>query len=100
MKIQSFILVLCVSCLALAISYASDTNTSEWFPFVLAEKLDPASPANMGRLVLDAPAGKHGFVKVQGDHFVFEDGTPARFWGTNLCFNACFPSKENANLVY
>ena len=30
---------------------------------------------------IEAPAGRHGFVTVKGDKFVFEDGTPARFWG-------------------
>lgn len=72
----------------------SDDGT--WYPFVLSEQLDPNSPANMGKQVLDAPAGKHGFVTVKGSNFVFEDATPARFWGTNLCFSACFPSKEQA----
>jgi hypothetical protein len=32
----------------------------------------------------DRPAGQHGMVKVDGDRLVFEDGTPARFWGANL----------------
>jgi hypothetical protein len=31
--------------------------------------------------LLDAPAGKHGFVQRDGDCFTFEDGSPARFWG-------------------
>ena len=44
-------------------------------------------------------AGKHGFTKTIGDHFEFEDGTRARFWGTNLCFSACFPSKKEAKIM-
>lgn len=44
----------------------------------------------------EKPAGKHGFLQVQGDHFVFADGTKARFWGTNLNSGACFPTKEQA----
>ncbi|BBH19842.1 hypothetical protein Back11_11870 [Paenibacillus baekrokdamisoli] len=40
-----------------------------------------------GKIVLDAPAGRHGFLKSKGDNFVFEDGTPFRMWGTNLVFN-------------
>jgi len=44
----------------------------------------------------EKPAGKHGFLKVQGDRFVFEDGTPVRFWGTNLNSGACFPEKPYA----
>ena len=32
----------------------------------------------------DRPAGRHGFVKADGAKLVFADGSPARFWGTNL----------------
>jgi len=53
----------------------------------------------MGTLVLDAPAGKHGFAKAKGRYFHFEDGTPAKFWGTNLSFSACFPSKKEAVII-
>jgi len=31
-----------------------------------------------------SPAGQHGFLGVRGERFVFADGTPARFWGTNF----------------
>ena len=44
----------------------------------------------------EKPAGKHGFLTVQGERFVFEDGTPVRFWGTNLNSGACFPEKDYA----
>ena len=44
----------------------------------------------------EKPAGKHGFLKAQGDRFVFEDGTPVRFWGTNLNSGACFPDHDYA----
>jgi hypothetical protein len=39
----------------------------------------------------ERPAGKHGFLKVQGERFVFEDGTKARFWGTNFNSGLNFP---------
>ncbi|MDH3347178.1 MAG: cellulase family glycosylhydrolase [Desulfobulbaceae bacterium] len=32
----------------------------------------------------EKPAGRRGFVKSQGEQLVFADGTPARFWGTNI----------------
>ena len=43
----------------------------------------------------EKPAGKHGFLKVKGDHFEFEDGTPARFWG--VCINAAANFPEHAH---
>ena len=44
----------------------------------------------------EKPAGKHGFLKVNGEAMCFEDGTPARFWGVNINGSACFPSKDFA----
>lgn len=39
----------------------------------------------------EKPAGRHGFLKVEKDHFTFEDGAPGRFWGVNFNGGACFP---------
>lgn len=47
--------------------------------------------------LLDAPAGKHGFVTVKEGHFFFEDGKRAKFWGTNLVGSNCFPSQSDAD---
>ena len=38
----------------------------------------------------ERPAGKRGFVRATEDGLTFEDGTPARFWGTNLTAYALF----------
>lgn len=38
----------------------------------------------------DKPAGKRGFLKAVGEDLVFEDGTKARFWGTNISAYALF----------
>jgi hypothetical protein len=42
----------------------------------------------------EKPAGKHGFLKVDGDRFIFEDGTEARFWGTNFNSGLNFPAYD------
>ncbi|MBQ2876255.1 MAG: hypothetical protein IJE25_04545 [Clostridia bacterium] len=47
----------------------------------------------------EAPAGKHGFLTVKGDKFVFEDGMVAKFWGANFNSALCFPSHEYAEQV-
>ena len=39
----------------------------------------------------EKPAGKHGFLEVNGDSFVFADGTPGLFWGTNFNSGMNFP---------
>ena len=47
----------------------------------------------------EKPAGKHGFCRVKGDKFEFEDGTPARFWGVIFNGATCFPEHEYAEGV-
>jgi hypothetical protein len=41
------------------------------------------SPADV-RFLLDAPAGKHGFIGVADGHLVTPDGKRFRMWGINL----------------
>lgn len=47
----------------------------------------------------EKPAGKHGFLKVDGRNFTFEDGTAAKFWGTNFNGAACFPEHDYSERV-
>lgn len=44
----------------------------------------------------ERPAGKHGFLQVDGRSFKFEDGTVAKFWGTNFNGAGCFPEHAYA----
>ena len=57
--------------------------------------------ANTGALdmrhLLDAPAGKHGFVKVKGEHMYFENGTRAKFIGFNLPTRSNTPDHKTAD---
>ncbi|MCM1155486.1 MAG: hypothetical protein NC314_02260 [Roseburia sp.] len=56
--------------------------------------------ANKGILdyswLLDAPAGKHGFVREQNGHLYFADGTRARFLGFNMATRSATPTHETA----
>jgi len=47
----------------------------------------------------ERPAGKHGFVRADGEDLRFEDGTVAKFWGVNFNGGACFPSHEYSHKV-
>ena len=54
--------------------------TRNWFRQALQWD---SSPVDLSYLnASDRPAGRHGRVRADGDALVFEDGTPARFWGT------------------
>ena len=62
------------------------------------------TPAYPGRMPVDIsfvfekerPAGKHGFLTVDGDHFRFEDGTRLKFFGVCLSGSANFPEHDYA----
>ena len=47
----------------------------------------------------DCPAGNHGFLKVDGENFRFEDGSLGKFWGVIFNGAACFPTHEYADKV-
>ncbi|MFX0092055.1 MAG: carbohydrate binding domain-containing protein [Candidatus Hodarchaeota archaeon] len=70
-----------------------------WSPFMLPWNDSTPTASDMSWL-LDPPAGKHGFLEVGEDgHFYFEDGLLARFWGTNLCWDFCFPNYSDAAVI-
>lgn len=49
------------------------------------------SPVDLSFLnAAERPAGKHGFLQARKEELVFEDGTPVRFWGTNLTAGTLF----------
>jgi hypothetical protein len=68
-------------------------------PFTVSHALRQDSPADV-RFLLDAPAGKDGFVRVSGGHLLKPDGTRLRLWGVNITgWNkgaAIMPPKEDA----
>jgi len=58
-------------------------KTDEYFTFQPAKDDFQPNILDVSRWV-EAPTGKHGFLGRRGDQFVFEDGTPARFWGAQM----------------
>jgi len=98
-----------VTTIALAVFLAGSigfgrAQTSEGMvPFTLDHRrgLDQHSPVDVSYL-LDAPAGKHGFVKVADGHLATADGKRIRFWGVNITDwsrgSRQIPTKEDAAL--
>ncbi len=64
------------------------------FPFLISYN-SPDNAVSMAHL-LDAPAGKHGFVRVADGHFVTDQGR-IRFNATNLTGPANFPTHAQAD---
>jgi hypothetical protein len=71
----------------------------EMKPFTLNHREGAASVIDLSFL-LDAPAGKRGFVRVTDGHLVTGDGSRLRLWGVNITDwskgSTMFPSKEDA----
>ncbi len=63
------------------------------FPFVIT--YEPRQGITDLSGWLERPAGKHGYVRAEDGRLVTDAG-PIRFWATNLCFEACFPSRTEA----
>ena len=63
------------------------------FPFVVSYH-SPESASNVSAW-LERPAGKHGFVRAHEGRLATDAG-PIRFWATNLCFEGCFPTHQQA----
>jgi hypothetical protein len=81
---------------ALSVLFTFSAAASELFPFVILDDA-PKNATDISHK-LDAPAGKHGFVRNGGGHFVTDAGR-IQFWGTNTCFGANFLKKEDCNAV-
>ncbi len=93
--VMSFFLLFAV--LLIPPTSPAQERTPAWAPFILPWD---DSPVDISFVFEDEkPAGKHGFLTAKGGRFVFEDGTPARFWGT--CFNSgsIFPTHGESEMV-
>ncbi len=71
-------------------------ESESMFPFLISYDAQD-NVTNMSYL-LDGPAGKHGFVKVEKGRFVTEAG-PIRFNATNLTGPANFPARSQADSI-
>jgi hypothetical protein len=102
MKIRRHHYVLAVGLLLGAGRVPAQTNAALQ-PFIIDHRkaLLAHSPVDVSFL-LDAPAGKHGFVRAQGGHLATGDGKRIRFWGVNITDwskgSVMIPSKGDAPL--
>lgn len=67
-------------------------------PFPVDWSAPADSPASMAFL-LDAPAGKHGFVRIAAGHLVDGSGKRFRIWGVNATARATVPSRKAAGVL-
>ncbi len=93
-KCLKFYLVLV---LILTLSFSVESKNPGWIPYTLPWDDMPLDLSFVYEN--DKPAGNRGFLKVEGDKFVFEDGKEARFWGTNFNSAQNFPSHKHSEKV-
>ncbi len=80
--LRSLAAMAALSIVSAAVGLAAD-EADVWFPF--EPMVDEFRPTLLDcSSLVDAPTGLHGFVRVEGDDFVFEDGKPARFFGVEI----------------
>ncbi len=72
-------------------------RTEKWFAYRGTDPVKRRGTALDVSRLLDAPAGKYGPLKRQGESFVFGNGKSIRFWGVNLVASANFPTHEAAD---
>ncbi len=82
--------------MSLALTAAAADDSAPLFPFLISYDA-PDNASSMAHL-LDAPAGKHGFIRAEGGHFVNDAGR-VRLNATNLTGPANFPTHEQADKV-
>ncbi len=92
---------LCAFALCAHCAGADSTPEVALQPYIVDHVSRVDSPADV-RFLLDAPAGKHGFVRSVGGHLATEDGKRIRFWGVNIAGwtkgSALIPPKKEAAL--
>lgn len=71
-------------------------QNNQWFPLITDSSAEKVEFDMSGWL--HKPAGKHGFVRIVGDGFVFQDGTLVKFWGTNIAGNRPFMQQKDADI--
>jgi len=88
---RATVIILCVLTFGVAAAAAEPALS----PFPVDWNAPADSPASVAFL-LDAPAGKHGFLGVAGGHLAWTGGQRLRIWGVNITAGATLPTREAA----
>jgi hypothetical protein len=101
MNAKQFCLLMSVFIAAAYIPSVGAQSQGGMAPFTMDHRRGALSDSPVDvSFLLDAPAGKHGFVKVQDGHLATGDGHRIRFWGVNITDwsrgSRQIPSKDDA----
>lgn len=81
--------------LSLFSSFIFAQSFDNGFPFHL-----PADDSTTQRFLPEfSKVAADDYVTVGADGYFMADGEPIRFWGMNLAYSACFPEKDDAEMI-
>lgn len=92
MRVNRYLITLI---LVIALQSGYSKSIDNWFEF------QPKYPNKLSVIHMndwiEAPAGQHGFLQIQDEKLVFEDGRPIKLWGTNICSGRPYVDKAVAD---
>ena len=74
-------------------------DTSDWYPYEMPTFDTIVDTVLDFSWLQDGPAGNHGWLQSKDGELVFEDGTPANFWGTDVGENIFVDHKRIDKIV-
>jgi len=94
-------LIACCAAAATGVRAVAQQGTDALVPFTMDHRRGAAQPSPVDvSFLLDAPAGKHGFLTVRDGHLATADGKRVRLWGVNITDwspgSRQIPSKDDA----
>ncbi len=106
MKLRVLACAIVLTCPLLVLAAGTSDNSisivqnETWQPIENKKTIEPGSVLDFSFLV-DAPAGKYGKLIVNNGRFEFENqpGRQVKFFGANLCYDLCYPAKQDAPKV-
>src|ERR1700735_1001028 len=103
MNIRRVVPLLTLVAASISNSLAGAQSQSGMEPFSMDHRRGSLTPSPVDvSFLLDAPAGKHGFINVKDGHLATGDGQRIRFWGVNVTDwspgSRQIPAKEDAPL--
>jgi hypothetical protein len=103
MNIGWFVAFLALLTVSISSPFAGAQTQSGMEPFSIDHRRGTLAPSPVDvSFLLDAPAGKHGFIEVKNGHLATGDGQRIRLWGVNVTDwspgSRQIPTKEDAPL--
>ena len=92
------LLIAILSAPAMVMAKPVSDREKQWYP-VKDRQVGSFESLGLQSLLLDAPAGKHGYPMVKSGDIYFENNQRVRFWGINIAMAYSFPGHKEAESI-